>query len=36
VTCALREGSIRISPHFYNDAEDIDRVIGVLDGALPR
>jgi selenocysteine lyase/cysteine desulfurase len=36
VTCALREGSIRISPHFYNDAEDVDRVIGVLDGALPR
>ncbi|MEX2283344.1 MAG: aminotransferase class V-fold PLP-dependent enzyme [Gemmatimonadota bacterium] len=36
VTCALREGSIRISPHFYNDAEDIDRVIGVLDGALPQ
>ncbi len=34
ITCALREGSIRLSPHFYNNIEDIDRVITALDGAV--
>jgi len=31
-----REGSIRLSPHFYNNDEDVDRVIGALDEVLHR
>lgn len=34
ITCALREGSIRISPHFYNAPEDIDCFLRVLDDAV--
>ena len=34
ITCALREGAIRISPHFYNTIEDVDRLIDVLDSSL--
>lgn len=34
VTCSLREGSIRLSPHFYNNREDVARVLDVLEGAL--
>ena len=34
ITCALREGAIRISPHFYNTVEDVDRLIDVLDSTL--
>lgn len=30
VSCALREGAIRISPHLYNTAADLERVIEVL------
>lgn len=32
VACSLREGAIRIAPHLYNDAADIDRAIEVLAG----
>jgi cysteine desulfurase / selenocysteine lyase len=31
VTCGKREGAIRLSPHLYNDAEDLARVLEVLD-----
>ncbi len=31
VTCVLREGAIRLSPHLYNDAADVERVIDVLE-----
>jgi cysteine desulfurase/selenocysteine lyase len=31
IVCALREGSIRLSPHFYNTIEDMERVVAVLD-----
>lgn len=31
VTCALREGAIRVSPHLYNDADDVARVVEVLE-----
>jgi selenocysteine lyase/cysteine desulfurase len=31
ITCAFREGSIRLSPHFYNSTDEIERVLGVLD-----
>lgn len=31
VVCALREGAVRLSPHLYNDAGDVARVIEVLE-----
>ena len=30
VQCALREGIVRLSPHYYNTHEEIDRVIEIL------
>lgn len=30
VVCALREGTIRLSPHCYNTIEEIEKVVGVL------
>jgi len=30
VHCSLREGMIRFSPHFYNNREEIDRVVKIL------
>lgn len=30
---ALREGNLRVSPHVYNRAEDIDRTLSVLNAA---
>lgn len=33
VTCALREGSVRLSPHFYNTADEIDRVLEIVETA---
>ncbi|HET6360677.1 MAG TPA: aminotransferase class V-fold PLP-dependent enzyme [Gemmatimonadota bacterium] len=33
VTCALREGSVRLSPHFYNTADEIDRVLAIVETA---
>ena len=30
VVCAPREGMLRFSPHFYNDAGDVERVAGIL------
>ncbi|HEX2093162.1 MAG TPA: aminotransferase class V-fold PLP-dependent enzyme [Longimicrobiaceae bacterium] len=31
VVCVLREGAIRVSPHLYNDAADVRRVVEVLE-----
>ncbi|NJD09793.1 MAG: aminotransferase class V-fold PLP-dependent enzyme [Gemmatimonadetes bacterium] len=31
VTCALREGAIRLAPHFYNTAAEIAAVLEILD-----
>src|SRR5438132_13992866 len=31
VICALREGAIRFSPHFFSTIEEIENVIDVLD-----
>ena len=31
VTCAFREGSIRLSPHFYNSSDEIARVLELLE-----
>ena len=32
-TCALREGSVRLAPHFYNTVDEIDRVLEIVEGA---
>ncbi|HEX6040729.1 aminotransferase class V-fold PLP-dependent enzyme, partial [Longimicrobium sp.] len=32
VGCVLREGAVRLSPHLYNQPEDVERVMDVLDG----
>jgi len=32
VVCALREGTIRLSPHCYNTVEEIEKVAGILTG----
>lgn len=34
ITCSLREGAIRLSPHFYNTSAELARVAEVLDAAL--
>ncbi|MDQ3282908.1 MAG: aminotransferase class V-fold PLP-dependent enzyme [Acidobacteriota bacterium] len=31
IVCAPREGFLRFSPHFYNDASDVERVIAALE-----
>jgi cysteine desulfurase/selenocysteine lyase len=31
VVCVLREGAIRLSPHFYSTMEEMDKVLNVLD-----
>jgi selenocysteine lyase/cysteine desulfurase len=31
IVCSLREGAIRISPHFYNTVDEMERVVEVLD-----
>jgi selenocysteine lyase/cysteine desulfurase len=36
VTCAYREGSIRLSPHFYNDASEVQRLLDTLTRACQR
>ena len=30
VHVSARQGLVRVSPHFYNDEEDIDRFLGEL------
>lgn len=32
VACAVREGRIRVSVHFYNDRSDLDRLLACLPG----
>jgi cysteine desulfurase/selenocysteine lyase len=36
VGCVVREGAVRLSPHLYNQPEDVERVMDVLDGVLAR
>jgi selenocysteine lyase/cysteine desulfurase len=31
IVCSLREGSIRLSPHCFNTAEEMEKVMGVLE-----
>lgn len=32
IVCAPREGMLRFSPHFYNDLQEVERVLGVMRG----
>lgn len=36
IHCSLREGSIRLSPHVYNTAEEMEKVIDVMERELRR
>jgi cysteine desulfurase / selenocysteine lyase len=36
VQCVVREGLLRLSPHFYNTVDEAERVVDVLDGVVPR
>lgn len=31
IVCSLREGSIRLSPHFYNTVDEMEKLVEVLD-----
>jgi hypothetical protein len=31
VVCALREGAIRLAPHWYNTPADMARLLDILD-----
>jgi selenocysteine lyase/cysteine desulfurase len=33
VVAGMREGAIRLSPHFYNTIEDMERVVQILEDA---
>jgi len=33
IVCSMREGAIRLSPHAYNTADDMERVVDVLEHA---
>jgi cysteine desulfurase / selenocysteine lyase len=34
VGCVVREGAVRLAPHLYNQPEDLETVMDVLDGVL--
>ncbi len=34
VVCVVREGLLRLSPHFYNTLEEIEQVVEVLEGLV--
>ena len=36
VVCALRESVLRLAPHFYNTAAEMERIVDVMDGVLPN
>jgi selenocysteine lyase/cysteine desulfurase len=36
VVCGMREGAIRLSPHFYNTLEEMDRVVELLDAFVAQ
>lgn len=36
VVFSMREGAIRFSPHLYNTVEEMEGVVGVMEGALAR
>ena len=36
IDCSVREGMIRLSPHFYNTSRDIDKVISTIKNIVGR
>lgn len=36
IDCSVREGMIRLSPHFYNTSRDIDKVINAIKNIVGR
>ena len=34
IYCSVREGMVRLSPHFYNTKEEIDIVVGEIKNIL--
>jgi selenocysteine lyase/cysteine desulfurase len=36
VYVSIRGDAIRVAPHLHNDADDIDRLVACLDGAMPE
>lgn len=36
IYCVVREGALRVAPHFYNTVAEMDRVVEVLDRWLER
>lgn len=36
VVCVLRQGAVRVAPHLYNDADDLARVLEVLEREVAR
>jgi selenocysteine lyase/cysteine desulfurase len=36
VACVLRQGAVRVAPHLYNDADDLARVLEVLEREVAR
>jgi selenocysteine lyase/cysteine desulfurase len=34
IVCSLGEDAIRLSPHFYNTVEEMEKVIDVLSGVV--
>jgi selenocysteine lyase/cysteine desulfurase len=32
VTCAMREGTLRLAPHYYNELGEMEQVVRILDG----
>jgi cysteine desulfurase / selenocysteine lyase len=36
IICTIREGALRIAPHFYNTVEEMERVVEVLEEALEQ
>ena len=31
ILCSIRDGSLRVSLHYYNTVEDVEAVLGALD-----
>lgn len=34
VVCSFREGMLRLSPHFYNTVDEMERIVDIMDGVL--
>jgi selenocysteine lyase/cysteine desulfurase len=36
VTCAVRGGALRLSPHYYNEIGEMEEVVRILDAVVPE